>query len=74
MVPHADDNVYLSIPHPTGDPVMAADKDRVLEFLRTTFFDNAAALECQLGAVCLTLRGVSNVRAFSSSPVLQLVL
>ena len=26
---------------------MAADKDRVLEFLRTTFFDNAAALECQ---------------------------
>ena len=40
VVPHADNNVYLSIPHPTGDPVMAADKDRVLEFLRTTFFDN----------------------------------
>ena len=43
---------------------MAANKDRVLEFLRTTFFDNAAALECQLAATCLTLRGVSIVRAF----------
>ena len=40
------------------------NKDRVLEFLRTPFFDNAAALECQLAAVRLTLRGVSNVRAF----------
>ena len=43
---------------------MAADKDRVLEFLRTAFFDTAAALECQLAAMCLTLRGVSIVRAF----------
>ena len=34
------------------------------EVLRTTFFDNAAALECQLAAVCLTLRGASIVRAF----------
>ena len=56
---HADNNVYLSIPHSTGDPVTAADKDRVLEFLRTTFFDNAAA-----SSICLTLRGVSIVRAF----------
>ena len=44
--------------------MLAANKDRVLEFLRTTFFDNAAALECQLAAMCLTLRGVSIVRAF----------
>ena len=34
-----------SIPHTAGDPVMAANKDRVLEFLHSTFFDNAAALE-----------------------------
>ena len=64
VVPHADSSVYLSILHPAGDPVMAANKDSVREFLRTTFFDNAAALECQLAAVCLTLRGVSIVRAF----------
>ena len=63
VAPHADNNVYFSMPHPAGDPVMAANKDRVLEFLRTTFFDNAA-LECQLAAICLTLRGVSIVRAF----------
>ena len=43
---------------------MASDKDRVLEFLRTTFFDNAAALECQLASICLTLPGISIVRAF----------
>ena len=64
VVPHTDNNVYLSMPHLAGDPVMAANKDRVLEFLRATFFDNAAALECQLAARCLTLRGVSIVRAF----------
>ena len=50
MVPHADNNVYLSIPHPAGDPVMAANEDRVLEFLRTTFFDITTALECQIAA------------------------
>ena len=64
VVPHADNNVYFSIPHPAGDPVVAANKDGVLEFLRTTFFDNAAALECQLAAISSTLRGVSIVRAF----------
>ena len=37
VVPDADNSVYLSMPHPAGDPVTAADKDRVLEFLRTTF-------------------------------------
>ena len=64
VVPHADNNVYLSIPHSASDPVVAANKDWVLEFLRTTFFDNAAALECQLAAICLTLRGVTIVCAF----------
>ena len=53
-----------SMPHPASDPVVAANKERVLESLRTTFFDNAAALECQLAAMCLTLRGVTIVRAF----------
>ena len=48
VVPHADNNVYLSTPHPAGDPVTAADKERVL-----SSFDNAAALECQLAAICL---------------------
>ena len=33
VVPHTDNNVYFSIPHPAGDPVTAADKERVLEFL-----------------------------------------
>ena len=61
VVPHADNNVYLSIPHPTGDPVM-----RIGAFFRTTFFNNAAALECQIAAICLTLRGVSIVRAFTT--------
>ena len=65
VVLHADNNVYLSVPHLAGDPVVAANEDTVLEFLRTTtFFDNAAALECQLAAICSTLRGVSIVRAF----------
>ena len=35
-----------------------------MEFLRTTFFDNALALECQLATMCLTLRGMNTVRAF----------
>ena len=26
VVPHADNNVYLSIPHPAGGPVMAGNK------------------------------------------------
>ena len=26
MVPHADNNVYLSMPHPAGDPVMATTR------------------------------------------------
>ena len=59
--PRADECVYLSIPHPAGDPVVVANKERVLEFLRTTTFDNAR--HGVLAATCLTLRGVSNVRA-----------
>ena len=56
--------MYLSTPHPAGDPVMAAKKDRVLEFLRGPPSLTTRALECQHAAICLTLRGVSIVRAF----------
>ena len=64
VVPHVDNHVYFSKPHPAGDPVMASNKDRVLEFLSTTFFYNAAALVSQLAAICLTLPGIATVRAF----------
>ena len=47
----------------SDNEVMAANKDRVLDSLRATFFDNAAALECQPAAISLTLRGVNIVRA-----------
>ena len=40
-----------------------ANKERVMEFLRTTFFGNALALECQLAAMCLALGRISTVRA-----------
>ena len=65
VVPHADDDIYLAVPHPASDPVLEAHKRRVIEFLRTTFFDNAPALECQLAAMCLTLRGTNIVRAWA---------
>ena len=64
VAPCAAKNIYLAVPHPCSDPVMEANKERVMEFLRTTFFDNALALDCQLAAICLTLRGISIVRAF----------
>ena len=53
-----------AVPHPASDPVLEASKRRVMEFLRTTFFDNAPALECQLAATRSTLRGSNIVRAF----------
>ena len=64
VVPHADNDIYLAVPHPASDPVLEAHKRRVIEFLRTTFFDNAPALECQLAAMYLALRGTNIVRAF----------
>ena len=63
VAPRAGDDIYLAVPHPS-DPVLETNERRVIEFLRTTFFDNASALECQLAAVCLTLRGSNIVRAF----------
>ena len=64
VAPQASNDIYLAVPHPSSDPVMEGNKRRVIEFLRTTFFDNAPALECQLAAMCLTLRGINIVRAF----------
>ena len=64
VAPRAGNDLYLAVPHPASDPVLEANKRRVKEFLRTTFFDNAPALECQLAAMCLTLRGSNIVRAF----------
>ena len=51
---------------PPSDPVLEAKETRVIEFLRTTFFDNAPALECQLAAMSSTLRGSNIVRAFTT--------
>ena len=53
VVPHADNDIYLAVPHPASDPVLESHKWRVIEFLRTTFFDNAPALECQLAATAI---------------------
>ena len=64
VAPQASNDIYLAVPHHSSDPVMEGNKRRVIEFLRTTFFDNAQALECQLAAMCLTLRGINIVRAF----------
>ena len=62
MVPHADNNVYLSILHTAGDPVMAATRKGCWSSSAPPSL--TAALECQLAAMCLTLRGVTIVRAF----------
>ena len=64
VAPHPRNDIYLAVPHAASDPVLESHKRRVIDFLRTTFFDNAIALECQLAAMCLTLRGMNNVRAF----------
>ena len=64
VVPQASNDIYLAVPHPSSDPVMERNKRRVIEFLRTTFFDNAPALECELAATCLALREMDIVRAF----------
>ena len=64
VAPRAGIDIYLAVPHPASDPVLEANRRPVTEFLRTTFFDHAQALECQLAAVCLTLRGTNIVRAF----------
>ena len=66
VAPRAGNDIDLAVPHPASDPVFEANKRRVVEFLRTTFFDNAPTLECQLAAMCLTLRGTNIMRAFTT--------
>ena len=63
VAPYADNNVYLSIPHPPATLSWPPTRFGVLEFLRTTFFDNVM-FGLQLAAIYLTLRAVSIVRAF----------
>ena len=48
VAPRAGNDIYFAAPHPASDNVLEANNRRVIEFLRTTFFDNALALECQL--------------------------
>ena len=64
VAPHPRNDIYLAVPHAASDPVLESHKRWVIDFLRTTFFDNALALECQLAAMCSTLRGMNTVRAF----------
>ena len=64
VAPRAGNDISLAVPHPASDPVLEANERRVMEFLRTTFFDNAPALECQLASRCLTLRVTNIARAF----------
>ena len=66
VAPRAGDDINLAVPHPPSDPVLEAKERRVTKFLRTTFFDNAPALECQLAAMSSTLRGSNIVRAFTT--------
>ena len=62
VVPHADNSTS---PHHTPPATLSPPltRIRVLEFLRTTFFDNTTTLWRQFAAICLTLRGVTIVRA-----------
>ena len=46
------------------DVVLVASKDGVIQFWRSTFFDNSEALRCQLAAMTLVLRGCNITRAF----------
>jgi phage/plasmid-associated DNA primase len=57
-------NVYLYLPHRLLDPVSDEVKQRVRQFLNTTFWNNGRAFECCLAAMTLALRGDNVDRAF----------
>ena len=46
------------------DAVLASHAERLLRFLRTTFFGNEAGLQCHFAAFGLVLRGFNIDRAF----------
>ena len=57
-------NIYMFIPRNMHDAVLAGDVSRLSSFLKTTFFDNGAALQCHFAAFALALRGYNVDRAF----------
>ncbi len=59
-----DRNVYVHIPHNLLDPVLETARSRVDIFYEQTFWQNAAAFECQFCALGLALRGRNVDRAF----------
>ena len=62
-------NVYVYIPHDVltnvrGDPVLQQASERVANFVKTTFWDNANGYTCQVAAMALCLRLQNIDRAF----------
>ena len=57
-------NIYFYLEHPLYDPLENAHVERLMRFLQTTFYMNAASLRCHLAAMALTLRGFNVDRAF----------
>jgi hypothetical protein len=61
-----DNDIYVFLPHSLCDPVEASAQQKLQIFWSTTFWSNDAALECQLAAMTLALRGRNVDRAFWS--------
>ena len=59
-------NIYVYLPHSLSDPLEADAQRRLRAFWSTTFWSNAHALECQMAAMALALRGRNIDRAFWS--------
>ena len=59
-------NIYTYIARPLSEPVAEGALSRVWGFLRTTFTDNAWALECTIAGIALALMGQNIDRAFWS--------
>ena len=57
-------NVYLRVDAPLTDPVEQHVTDRVFRFYTQTFWNNGPALQCQLAAMSLALRGYNIDRCF----------
>ena len=42
-----DNDIYVRIPHPLLDPVLASAEERLTHFYSTTFWCNAQVFQCQ---------------------------
>jgi hypothetical protein len=42
-----DNDIYVRIPHPLLDPVLASAEERLTHFYSTTFWRNAQVFQCQ---------------------------